>query len=135
LELMDAIGGGMAGRESPGGFLDSVRAVPGGFAGRSGATRKRLANEGGGNPASEAAVGKGLKWLAEHQAPNGGWSLSQFHLHYRPGLKEQSPLVDPRATGRGLSGAIVDTAGAAFGVLPFLAAGITHKPGSGKKAE
>ena len=65
----------------------------------------------------------------------GGWSLSQFHQHYRPGLKGEKTVFDPRATGRGLSGAIGDVAGTAFGVLPFLAAGITHKPGSGKKAE
>src|SRR5205085_11331637 len=74
------------------------------------------------------------KWLAEHQAPNGGWSLSQFHMHYRPELKGQEK-TDPSATGRGISGPKGDTAGAAFGLLPFLAAGITHKPGSGKKAE
>src|SRR5207244_8971823 len=133
--LMDLSGSGLGNREIAGGYMNGVRAVAGGFAGRSGATRKRLAHEYGGSPASEAAVGKGLLWLAEHQARDGGWSLSQFHLHYRPGLTEQKPLVDPRATGRGLSGAIGDTAGAAFGVLPFLAAGITHKPGSGKKAE
>ncbi|MBI1915791.1 MAG: terpene cyclase/mutase family protein [Planctomycetes bacterium] len=132
---MDLFGSGFTTREIAGGYFSGVRLVPGGFAGRSGATRKRIAHEYGGSPASEAAVGKGLLWLAEHQADNGGWSLSQFHLHYRPGLKAQKPMVDPRATGRGLSGAIGDTAGAAFGVLPFLAAGITHKPGSGKKAE
>jgi hypothetical protein len=131
---LEGLGGGIGAREIAGGYLNSVRAVPGGFAGRSGATRKRLAHEYGGSPASEAAVGKALKWLAEHQAPNGGWSLSQFHMHYRPNLTGPEQ-TDRRATGRGMSGPIGDTAGAAFGVLPFLAAGITHKPGSGKKAE
>src|SRR5262249_49192533 len=55
--------------------------------------------------------------------------------HYRPDLNKEQRIPDPNAKGRGLSGATGDIAGAAFGVLPFLAAGITHKPGSGKKAE
>ncbi|HKB36147.1 MAG TPA: prenyltransferase/squalene oxidase repeat-containing protein, partial [Gemmataceae bacterium] len=76
---------------------------------------------------SQEAVARGLRWLAEHQAPNGGWSLSDFHQHFRPGLKGDRYLTDPRATGRGMRGQTGDTAGAAFGLLPFLAAGITHK--------
>jgi hypothetical protein len=132
---MDLMSGTGSSREISGGYMNGVRAVAGGFSGRSGATKRRLAHEYGGSPASEAAVGKGLRWLAEHQAPTGGWSLSQFHLHYRPDMKGEKPIPDPRATGRGLSGAIGDVSGTAFGVLPFLAAGITHKPGSGKKAE
>src|SRR5262249_54075226 len=40
---------------------------PGGFGGRSGATREKMALEGGGNALSEAAVARGLLWLALHQ--------------------------------------------------------------------
>src|SRR5207248_290944 len=40
---------------------------PGGFGGRSGATRQKLLEEGGGNKVSEAAVASGIQWLALHQ--------------------------------------------------------------------
>src|SRR5262245_335780 len=55
--------------------------VPGGFAGRSGATREKMAMEGGGNSASEAAVARGLTWIANHQAPDGHWALDAFNQH------------------------------------------------------
>src|SRR5262249_26839991 len=34
----------------------------------------------GGTKASEAAVERGLDWLAAHQSVNGSWSLNQFHV-------------------------------------------------------
>src|SRR5438093_9377 len=104
-----------------------VRDVPGGLASRVAADRARLVKERGGSAAAEAAVARGLKWLALHQAPDGRWSLNEFNKHFRRDLKATKYEVDPRATGRGLPGAIGDTAGTAFGLLPFLAAGITHK--------
>ncbi len=98
----------------------------GGFGGRSGATRERLLREGGGNARSEKAVADGLKFLALHQAAGGYWSLHEFHKHARtaplPGGKVVGDNCQPMTTRRN------DTAGAAFGLLPFLAAGITHKP-------
>src|SRR5205823_10648075 len=106
------------------GGLRGLRNVPGGFAGRSGATRERTAMEGGGSKASEAAVAKGLKWLALHQAPEGCWSLDQYNLHARESINSNKFVMD-NSQGKGMKN---DTAGAAFGLLPFLAAGITHKP-------
>jgi hypothetical protein len=53
--------------------------MAGGFNGRSGGTREKLALQGGGNPLSEAAVAAGLLWLARHQAPDGHWSLDHFN--------------------------------------------------------
>src|SRR5262245_34031231 len=53
--------------------------VPGGFGGRSGSTRERMVNEGGGNTASEAAVARGQAWLVAHQGPDGRWTLDAFH--------------------------------------------------------
>ena len=135
--IPDVDGRALPGREIGGGY-GSIRSIPGGFAGRSGATRKRMVDEGGGSAQSEAAVAKGLRWLALHQAPGttdprnpgGYWSLDHYHLHYRTSLTDPTYKVDPRGTGRGMKN---DIAGTAFGVLPFLAAGITHKPAAGKK--
>jgi hypothetical protein len=39
---------------------------PGGWGGRSGSTREQMLEEGGGNKESEAAVARGLAWLAAH---------------------------------------------------------------------
>src|SRR5262249_47985828 len=65
--------------------------IPGGFNGRSGATREKLVADFGGNALSEAAVARGLEWLSLHQANDGHWSLHDFPRHARekplPGLK------------------------------------------------
>ncbi len=91
--------------------------VPGGFGGRSGATRQKMLQEAGGNTVSEAAVAAGLKWLSLHQAPDGHWSIDGFRQHGKC-----------NCTGEGNQNN--DIAGTAFGLLPFLAAGKTHKPSS-----
>ena len=96
--------GGMGGPKMP----------PGGFNGRSGSTRERMLREGGGNTVSEAAVASGLKWLSLHQAPDGHWSIDGFRQHGKC-----------NCTGEGNTNN--DIAGTAFGLLPFLAAGKTHK--------
>src|SRR5262249_41636276 len=67
---------------TPGGYGAGLM-NPGGFGGRSGSTRERLLQEGGGNKESEAAVARGLEWLAKHQAPDGRWSMNELHLHGR----------------------------------------------------
>jgi tetratricopeptide (TPR) repeat protein len=79
------------------------------------------------NERPETTVVKGLRWLALHQAPDGSWSLDQFHKHAREKL-DSNQYAEEKITGQGMKN---DVAGTAFGVLPFLAAGITHKP-SGK---
>jgi hypothetical protein len=103
----------------------------GGFGGRSGATRERLLREGGGNARSEKAVADGLKFLALHQHSAGFWSMNEFNKHARtaplPAGKVAPDNSQPMTTRRN------DTAGAAFGLLPFLAAGITHKPSKAPK--
>jgi len=99
----------------------------GGFAGRSGATREKMLREGGGNARSEQAVAVGLQFLALHQCADGRWSLNEFHRHARtaplPAGKVQPDNSQPMTTMKN------DTAGTAFGLLPFLAAGITNKAG------
>jgi len=87
--------------------------VPGGFGGRSGSTRETMLREGGGNPQSEAAVAAGLAWLCKHQAPDGHWSLDGFNQHGKC-----------NCGGFGQSN---DIAATAFGLLPLLGAGETHK--------
>jgi hypothetical protein len=72
--------------------------------GRDGATRKKLLDQDGGNAESERAVARGLAWLARQQKPNGSW------------------VFDGTSSG--------DTiAATGMALLPFLAAGETHKAG------
>ncbi|MFO0797566.1 MAG: prenyltransferase/squalene oxidase repeat-containing protein [Gemmataceae bacterium] len=78
------------------------------FAGRSGGTKSRLLKEGGGNSESEAAVAAGLKWLANQQKPGGYWE-------YDP--RDPKMKTKDWATSTGMA------------LLPFLAAGQTHRSG------
>jgi hypothetical protein len=111
-----------------GGF-HGLRVGPGGLSGRSAATREQMVKEGGGNGASEAAVGLGLKFLALHQGDDGRWSLEGFHrnAHEKPGLGNNDKANKRFTCNCGGQGMSNDTAGTAFGVLPFLAAGITPR--------
>lgn len=87
------------------------------FSGRDPSVRSRLLEEQGGTTATEAAVARGLRWLARHQNADGSWSLDAFHKA-------------PGATGDedGL-GQHSDTAGTGLALLPFLGAGQTHARG------
>lgn len=82
--------------------------IAAGFVGRSAGTRSKLLKEGGGNDASEAAVGKGLAWLARQQKPGGYWEFD-------PADPKQK--TKDWATSTGLA------------LLPYLAAGQTHRSG------
>ncbi|HTU19418.1 MAG TPA: prenyltransferase/squalene oxidase repeat-containing protein [Gemmataceae bacterium] len=79
----------------------------------------------GGNKRSEATVARGLLWLALHQAPDGHWSLHDFHKYGRekPGGRIIGCNCEAGTTTRN------DVAATGLGLLPFLGAGITHKPG------
>ncbi|VTS03597.1 prenyltransferase/squalene oxidase repeat-containing protein [Tuwongella immobilis] len=81
-----------------------------GMRGRSGATKDALLKSGGGNQLSEAAVARGLEWLARQQKPDGRW------------------VYDGSSAG--------DTVAATgMALLPFLAAGQTHKSGAAKSGK
>jgi hypothetical protein len=97
------------------------------FIGRSPATRTKTALRGGGSPESERRVALGLEWLALHQAQDGHWSLHECN-HFareksRPAGKVFQCNCECGTTQRS------DVAATAFGLLPFLGAGITHRAG------
>jgi hypothetical protein len=105
----------------------------GAFNGRSGATREKMLNEGGGNAASEASVARGLEWLALHQAQDGHWGLHDFNRSAR-----EKPYPAGKIAVCNCDGATSrrnDIAATGFALLPFLAAGITHKPDTAKNAK
>ncbi|MCC9643074.1 hypothetical protein LOC71_12375 [Rhodopirellula sp. JC740] len=88
---------------------------------RSADMKKKLLREYGGSAASEAAVTEALKWLALHQAPNGGWTF-QHNLVCNgqcgnPGEPKRAAAVN---------------AATAMALLPFLGAGQTHYAGEFK---
>jgi hypothetical protein len=113
-------GGGLkneiAGLARPDGFAGGMSGLfsPGSFGGRSGSTREKLVREGGGNGESEAAVASGQKWIVEHQFPDGHWSLDNFNVPARCNCDKFGKSEN-------------DIAATAFGLLPLLGAGETHK--------
>ena len=86
-----------------------------GFGGRGTGSRQAMVGSSGGTKGTERAVGGGLNWLARHQNPNGSWSFDGHSRH----CKDSSCTCDGKNTSN---------AGAtAFALLPYLAAGQTHK--------
>ena len=108
-EAMGDIGNALGADKSAG--LGGVQSA-GGIVGRSGGGKKVALTQGGGSEVSEAAVARGLRWLAGTQNKDGSWSIDKLQGNTKN-----------------------DVAGAALGVLPFLAAGITHRPNSEKVEE
>jgi hypothetical protein len=86
-----------------------------GFGGRGSGHRKAMLARAGGNKHTERAVTGALVWLANHQMPDGSWNLQRYTTKCR----------DNTCTGQGQVTA--DAGATAMGVLPFLAAGQTHK--------
>ena len=83
--------------------------------------RKQVVAREGGTSATEAAVARGLEWLARHQEPAGHWSLHKFNKH-------------PGCTCKDEGTAITDAGATALALLPFLGAGQTHIAGMHKDA-
>jgi hypothetical protein len=103
------------------------------FAGRSAGTRDRMLSDQGGNSVSEAAVAKGLEWFALHQSQDGRWSLNEFNQHAREKARPAGKVF--RCNCEAKTANRNDVAATGFGVLPFLGAGITHKPGKDAKID
>ncbi|HEY7330022.1 MAG TPA: prenyltransferase/squalene oxidase repeat-containing protein [Gemmataceae bacterium] len=129
------LGGALANLENAaaiGGLSSSIGGMGGSnlgnqFAGRSAGTKARMLNEQGGNPVSEVAVAKGLEWLALHQAQDGHWSLHDCNQHAREKPRPAGKVF--RCNCEAGSPNRNDVAATGFGLLPFLGAGVTHKPG------
>jgi hypothetical protein len=92
-----------------------IRLTPGSFQGRDTENRILLLREGGGTMETEEAVERGLQWLAAHQSQDGRWQTEAFFQ------AAGCNCTDP--------GRRHETAATAFGVLPMLAAGNTHRQG------
>ena len=90
------------------------------FSGRKATARSELVQQEGGTSETEAAVARGLQWLAKHQNSNGSWSLDEYH---------KAGDCKGRCRGGGFSS---DVAGTALALLPFLGAGETHLQGKYK---
>ncbi|MFN9368567.1 MAG: hypothetical protein ACK6CT_07335 [Planctomycetia bacterium] len=103
--------------------LSSIGAAGGtstGFGGRK--NPGKAAAGGGGGADTEAAVDAALKWLAEHQLPDGSWSFR---------LEKECPSCMGKCSG---SGKTDNKYGAtAMALLPFLGRGYTHQEGPYKK--
>lgn len=80
------------------------------FVARDPRLRVEMLKKEGGTSVTEAAVARGLRWLAQVQNSDGSWSLNEYKYHYRK-------------NNRG------DMAGTALALLPFLGAGQTHEVG------
>jgi hypothetical protein len=110
----DALGMAMG---SPADWLKQADAsVAGALAGRAPEARTALVQAGGGNPRSELAVERGLRWLMAQQCNDGSWDFN----HHRGLSGATSP--DPGDEGSA-------TAATALVLLPYLGAGYTHKQG------
>ena len=85
-------------------------------AGRDPRLRAEIVTREGGTTLTEAAVARGLRWLANHQNADGSWSLAGF-----------SKAGKCNCTGDGAYYA--KSPGTALAMLPFLGAGQTHLAG------
>lgn len=83
------------------------------FSGRQGEAKARLVRREGGSVESEAAVERGLDWLARHQRKDGSWSLN-----HRGQCKGKGCPSEGHAES--------DTAATGLALLPMLGAGHTQ---------
>lgn len=78
--------------------------------------RVEMVQREGGTTLTEAAVARGLRWLARHQNTDGSWSLDRFR---RAGGCDCDQLGSLES----------ESAGTSLALLPFLGAGQTHLSG------
>ena len=120
-------GGGTAGTEATG-LTGQAIAAKKTLGRRAGTARGKSAVAVGGSPASEAAVERGLLWLARHQAADGSWSFEHSHCVDPFGNPTQPCHCRAKGYIEGHTKASTATA-----LLPFLGAGNTHLQGPYKE--
>lgn len=103
------VGSGVGSSDKPG-----VGGAGEGFGSRGQGHRDALLGAFGGTKASERAVGAALNWIARHQTSSGKWSLD-FRSQCKNGACSGAGSIRS------------DEAATALALLPFLAAGQTHK--------
>jgi hypothetical protein len=80
--------------------------------------RREIVEQEGGTTLTEAAVARALRWMANHQAKDGSWSLNEFHRH---------GTCNGECSGRGNLES--DPGATALVLQAMLGAGQTHKSG------
>jgi hypothetical protein len=110
-----------------GGGVESLRGV----AGRGKGARGDLVASKGGSPASEVAVARGLRWIADHQNTDGTWSLRHDLRSCRGRCPNGAVLSDNEAPEKAFADSL--RSGTALALLPFLGAGETHVEGRYKR--
>ena len=98
--------------------VGAVGGAAGGFGGRTNASSMAKANGGGAD--TEQAVDRALRWIIQHQMPDGGW---HFDL-------KLCPTCAGKCSHGGEGGHAGDRCAAtAMAILPFLGRGYTHRDG------
>lgn len=92
----------------------------GGLEGRELSARARLAASQGGSKASEIAVERGLKWIANHQRPDGSWRFLHDAGHCNGECRNQGTQEST-------------TAATGLALMSFLGAGYTSRVGPYQK--
>ena len=106
---------GMIRQSVPGIGASPEARINAGFSMRRPSVRTEAVRRLGGSDASEAAVERGLKWLAKHQYADGHWSIHDLNC------------TDHECKGHGSFQS--DTAATGLALLTFLGAGYTHRSG------
>ena len=97
--------------------VPSGDAIASAFAHRSGPNRGAAVRDRGGSAASEAAVERGLAWLARHQAADGSWRFDLSDCRCDGGCRDAGTVSST-------------TASTGIALLPFLGAGHTQAGGA-----
>ena len=97
---------------------DVPRPMTTGFESRGSGVRQAMLASGGGTAETERAVAAALGWIARHQSPDGSWNCKQFSNQCNDPSCRKHVEKDAKE---------YPMAATAFGLLPFLAAGMSSE--------